>query len=258
MTVRKICCMLLILITVFMTASCCALETGGETGYRAVIDDQAGLLKETELPEIMEALKKVTVHCHAGVLTRSRDNASSLSQSSDVEAVALKWGKDTFGDTGFIVFFIDMKTRNVCISANQDISRRFTNADADIVTDNIYRDAKNEQYGRCAVNALEQIAQVLDGEQIARPMKYISNVLIAVCLSVILCFAIVSGTLKKRNAAEAVKITATVAAGAGTALLAKKLVRTVHHDSSSGGGHGGHGGGFGGGGGHHSGGHHGF
>lgn len=229
-------------------------ETNNETGYRAVIEDNAGLLQPGEIQSVFDAMKGVTAHCDAGFLTRQSGGGS-------VEEYARQWGRGTFGHDRYIVFFIDMGTRNICAYAGWDMLDVFSVADANTVTDNVYTWASKGQYGECAAQAFGQIAADLEGIELARPMKYISNVLIGLCLSVMICFLIVSKTLKKQNIAEATKITAMVAAGAGTTLLARKLVRTVHHESSSGGGFGGgHGGGHGGGGGHSGGGggHHGF
>lgn len=254
--------LLILLMTVSVLSSGLAYtaeERNEVTGFRTVINDTGMLFESGEIPEILEAAKQIGEYCDTGVLTRysaqSRDPSVS-GVSGHSEDVGYKWGVSVFGETDFIVFVIDMDTREIGIYANQGMLRKFTRADSNTVTDNVSRLATKKQYGTCAVEALNQIANVLAGEKIARPMKYISNVLIAACLSIILCFLIVSRTLKTRNAAEAVMITATAAAGVGTAVLARKLVRTVHHDSSSGGG--GHGGGGGGGGHSGGGGHHGF
>ena len=227
-------------------------ETNETTGYHAVIEDAAGLLESAEVRRVFEAMEPVTGHCNAGFLTRRSGGGS-------VEEYARQWGRGAFGNDRYIVFFIDMGTRNICAYAGSDMLAVFNAGDANTVTDNVYTWASRGQYGECAVRAFGQIASDLEGEEIARPMKYVSNVLIGLCLSVMICFLIVSRTLKKKNITEATKITAMVAAGAGTTILARKLVRTVHHESSSGGGHGG--GGHGGGGGHSGGGgggHHGF
>ena len=255
---RKSIALLMVLLLTCGSLSCAAAdrleENNSETGYRAVIEDNAGLLQTEEFRNVFDAMKGVTVHCDAGFLTRQSGGGS-------VEEYARQWGRGTFGHDRYIVFFIDMGTRNICAYAGWDMLDVFSVADANTVTDNVYKWASRKQYGECAVQAFGQIAADLEGIELARPMKYVSNVLIGLCLSVMICFLIVSKTLKKHNITEATKITAMVAAGAGTTLLARKLVRTVHHESSSGGGgHGGHGGHGGGGGGHSGGGggHHGF
>ena len=256
---RKLLCMLTVLLLLAFSVNSClayaAEDVDENTGFGAVIEDNANLLDPGEIPELLETMKQVTPFCPVGVLTRPASGGDSY--GGTVENIAYQWGRSVFGERDFIVFLIDMKSRNICIYSNGGMVRRFTEADADTVTDNVSSYATHGRYGDCTEAAMDQIAKVLGGEQIARPMKYISNVLIAVCLSVILCFVIVSRTLKTRNAAEAVRITAMVATGAGTSILARKLVRTVTSSSSSGGGHGG---GHGGGGGGHSGGggHHGF
>ena len=251
---RKLIALLMALMLILGTVSCMAAdrfeETNGETGYHAVIEDNAGLLREDEFQRVFDAMKAVTAHCDAGFLTRQHGSGS-------VEEYARQWGRATFGHDRYIVFFIDMGTRNICAYAGWDMLDVFSVADANTVTDNVYTWASQRQYGECAVRAFGQIADDLEGIELARPMKYISNVLIGLCLSVMICFLIVSRTRKMQNITEATKITAMVAAGAGTTILARKLVRTVHHESSSGGG-GGHGGGGGGGHGGGGGGHHGF
>ena len=86
---------------------------------------------------------------------------------------------------------------------------------------------------------------------------YSSERIYRVAVALLLAYLLIYARMEKETEISVPGIITVMAAGAGTAVLAKKLTRTVKHSSSSGGGHGG-GGGFGGGGGGGGGGGHGF
>ena len=124
-----------------------------------------------------------------------------------------------------------------------------------IITDNIYTYAAKGDYLSCAGKGFDQMAVKLAGGRIAEPMRYVSNLLMAIVFALVFNFMYV--WIKKGKVA--VDSEALIAAAAGAVIgtvVGKNLVnsRKVRHSSSS--GHGGGsshgGGGFSGGGGSHS------
>ena len=54
---------------------------------------------------------------------------------------------------------------------------RLQNSYADSITDNVYTYASNRDYFSCAAKGFERELNLLKGQKIRQPMKYISNAL---------------------------------------------------------------------------------
>ena len=228
-----------------------APEAAKETQYRVELADEAGLLKESEKAEVLEAMRGVAEYCHVGFYTTH--------DAGDWEKKARNWGFTRFGDSDYTVFCIDMNSRRIGIYSSDAIHKVITTGKANTITDNIYKDATRGDYASCARKAFEQMEAVLEGRKIAEPMKYISNAMVAVAGAILLAYLIINAKMQQEEEVGLADIIKVTAAGAGTAVLSNMVTRKVVHQSSSGGGHysgghssGGHSsGGHGGGGGSH-------
>ncbi|MBQ3705361.1 MAG: TPM domain-containing protein [Clostridia bacterium] len=164
------------------------------------------------------------------------------------------------GQSG-VLFVINMGVRQLTIFADGEIYRTVTNDEAETITDNVYRLAREGDYYACASSAFSQVKSLLQGERIARPMKIISNALLALVLALLGVYLYIRARYETRPKAGKIKGAAlpVTAAGTGAAFVASmanrsarmtKQTRTDISSSSGGGGGGGHGGGgFSGGGG---------
>ena len=230
-------------------------ETNEDTGYSLVIQDNAGLIDSAELEKVKESMRGVLEFADAGLLTVPAGSGRTNSATK-----AQEWGDQTFGPYArFTVFIIDMANRHLDIYASKPLAGVLTAAEENTIADNIYKMASRGQYADCAAEAFTQIGKVLRGEKIARPMKYISNALIAAIAALIATYLLISGFARKEQEISMPSVIKGAGAGAATVVVANKLKKVVHHSSNSGGGfHGGGGGGFGGGGGGGSSGGHGF
>ena len=223
------------------------------TGYTAVIDDSAGLLDAAEYDGVMNSMAPITEYCNAGLYTYAGGSKDYVMNK------AKAWGNSTFsGD--YTLFIIDMSTRQLAVYSSERILKTITQSKAYTITDNVYTQASRGNYAACAQTAFNQMLKVLKGEKVTGPMRYISNVLLALLAAILLAYLVISARMEQEVKVSLPEVvTATV--GAGAVIAAKKLTRKVRHQSSggSGGFHGGGGfsggGGFGGGGG---GGSHGF
>ena len=199
------------------------------------------------MKEVAESMKPVTEYANAGFMTYP----AAGSDGGNSATKAQKWGDSVFGyNTRFTVYIIDMKTRHLDIYASVPLAGTLTAAEENSIADNVYKYASAGKYTQCAKETFTQIAQVLRGEKLRTPMKYISNAFFAVIAAMLIVFLVVSGLIRKEQATSLPNIIKTVTAGAATVVLANRVVKVVHHESRSGGGGGGHGGGGGGGGGH--------
>ena len=134
----------------------------------------------------------------------------------------------------------------------------------------MYAYAYDGEYYQCAASAFEQVGRLLQGGEIARPMKYINNALLALILAVLINYAIITTQAAKRRSKQerifgnadylpTVRganwiVTKSVRVFSFTGLctiLARFIIRAILEGSSSGGGGGSSsgGGGFSGGGG---------
>ena len=170
-------------------------ETQATTGYTAYMEDAAGLLDVTGLAQVHEAMQEVTGYAHAGFLTYSG------SDTSGVLTKARRWGDQVFGEQEpYAVLMIDMATRRLGIYSSRSVYRLLNTAKANTITDNVYTYASQGLYADCAVEAFRQMAQVMRGEQIAEPMKKISNAFLALILAILMSYLLISARMKKEQA----------------------------------------------------------
>lgn len=214
-----------------------------ETGYDILIEDDAALLTTEEKNLLADTMERVSYY--GNVAFKSIDyNPQSTS------SYARSYFHETFG-SGVVngtLFLIDMDNRELYIFSDGDVYRTVTTSYANVITDNIYTYASDGDYFTCADNAFDQIASLLEGQKIAMPMKYISNALLALLLSALLNYFLVSFLSRSRKCSDEELLSAGQASFAFRNAAAKKTTTTkVYNPSSSGSGGGSSGGGGGGG-----------
>ena len=165
------------------------------------------------------------------------------------------------------LFVINMHARQLTIFSDGAIYRVVNTGEAETITDNVFRMAGKGEYYACASSVFDQILRLMRGEEIARPMKQVSNLLLAMTLALLAVYLYLAHRYENRPKTGVVKaalpVTATAAAAfAATTVhhqtrLAKRQRTKITSDSGGhgggggGGGHGGGGGGSSGGGGSH-------
>ena len=174
-----------------------AKYTNPNTNYQVFIDDNSNLLTDQEEAKLLDTMKPLTAY--GGIAFVSKDVEGSSAESYARE-VAYKYFS---GESG-TVFLIDMGNRKIYMYSTGKNSKIITSGKSLSITDNVYSYAKSGDYFKCANEAFSQAGALLRGERIAEPMKYISNALIAIIVSLIIMYFIVKsarGTVAKRNAA---------------------------------------------------------
>ena len=221
-----------------------------ETGYRAVIEDSAGLLNSAEYDSVLGTMMPITEYCDVGFYTYSGESREYVMNK------AKTWAQNTFGRSCTLLI-IDMSTRQLAVWSTDDVMKTLTQAKAYTITDNVYAYASRREYASCAETAFNQMYKVLKGEKVSGPMRYISNILLAVLAAILMAYLFISVRMEQEIKVSLPAVVTATAAGAGAVIAAKRLTRKVKHTSSSGGGGGGGfsggggGGGFSGGGGSH-------
>lgn len=222
--------------------------TNPDTGYRVIIEDDADLLTEMEEEALESDMQGISDY--GNVIFKS-----VYENSSSTEYFAEEYFHDTLGTDSGTLFLVDMDNRYIYIFSDGAIYKVIDESEADTITDNIYKYASNADYYGCASKAYEQIYSILKGEKIARPMKYISNILLAVCLALVLNFMIMRAMTGVKRAKNKELLSVVEKEFRNTEPTAEFVTQSRTYSppsSSSSGGHSGGGGGHSGGGGGHS------
>ncbi|WP_130838408.1 TPM domain-containing protein [Lachnoclostridium sp. Marseille-P6806] len=225
--------------------------TNPETGYQIYIDDAEELLTAEEEQALLKVMRPITEYGGAAFV--------SASQYGSTADYAAKRYRDCFGSGSGTLFLIDMGERTIWIHSDGAIYRTVTKAYANTITDNVYREASQGEYYECAAGAYGQINTLLEGGRIAQPMRWITNGLLALILSLLMNFLFVRFKGRDIRPSKKELLAATIIGLAATGLsvqMTNKSRRYSPRSSGSGGGSsGGGGGGFSGGGGGGGGGH---
>lgn len=210
-----------------------------ETGYEAVLEDDAGLLTEEETEELGLVMESITFYGNVAFKTilENYDSADNYARSCF---------RSLFGQENGTLFLIDMDNRKLWIFSDGAMYKIITKDNANTITDNVYRYASREEYGKCAIEAFSQILSLLQGERIARPMKYISNAMLAVVMALLLNFGIVCFLTRIKKPADRELLQKMETSFSATAAAATFRYETKVYDPQSSGSGGGRSGGGGG------------
>jgi hypothetical protein len=153
-----------------------------------------------------------------------------------------------YGNSPAVIFIIDMYDRQLYIYTNGSALKTITRADSRAITDNIYKIASKGNYYECADQAFSQILGKCRGERLARPVKHITNALIAVLCGILLnyCFTVYSRipSVDRRTTGNVnVSVSRQMANMPGISLALPIVLSSVKRYKSRSSGGGGHGGG---------------
>jgi len=239
---------LLILLTVSSLLMSAAKDLKADSDYQIYFDDSEDLLSDQEEKMLKEEMKRITEYGNVGFV--------SVSQYQDTGTYAKRLYRELFGSESGFLFVIDMGRRNIWIYCNGAIYRVINKPYANTITDNVYRYASRGEYYECASHVYEQALILLEGGRISQPMKYISNLLIALVSALLINFYVLILGRKKDILNPVNNPQASMTSAVGVNIMGMDLIRSrrTRHVESSGGGGGsyssvGGGGGFSGGGG---------
>lgn len=164
-----------------------------ETGYKAVIEDDANLLKDYEINNLYDEMSKLTKY--GNIIFKSIE-----SNYDTTDSYARDYYHDNYGTRSGTLFLIDMNNREIYIFSDGSNYKIITSAKAYIITDNTYRYATNKNYYKCASVAFSQVNTLLEGGKISEPMRYITNALAAIVIASLINFIIVLITTSIKKA----------------------------------------------------------
>ncbi len=240
-----------------MTASASQSGTNNSTGYRFILDDEADFIDDDMEDALLSKMKETTAYCNVAVVTTTYHAYSST------ERYAVATFESYFGQgANGVIFVIDRDLNEIYLAAEGKTQRIISNSKCDTICDNTYVYATSSHdydYYTCCFETIDQVNTVLSGGRISQPMKYISNIFIALAIGMILCFlyALKVSRGKKASDREIMNAAYTKVDVQNPYVQFTHETKTYSPQSSGGGGsHGGGGGSHGGGGGGHSGGGH--
>lgn len=223
-----------------------AQYTNPETGYQVLISDEDDLLNDGEERLLVEDMKPLTEYGHAILWTTGESTYDAVDQ-------ARRYRKDCYEYDSASVFAINMGSRKLTIQSYGELYKFIDDSKARSITDNVSHYATGKMYYICAQEAFAQMFATASGEAIAEPMKYISYVVIALMLGVIIALG-VAFSKKFNPLRKSVEPPETKGSGvlmtvpATMALIRTETIIVESHSSGGGFGGGGCGGGGGGGG----------
>ena len=184
-----ICCLFLLCGTTCLAQT---VYTNPDTGYQVIIEDDANLLSNKEEESLSQIMMETTEFGHALFKTTDKN-----SQSAD--GFARSFYKEKIGTQSGTLFLIDMVNRKIWIHSDGQVYSTITKSYANTITDNVYKEATAGNYYRCAYIVFGQINSLLEGHRIPQPMKYISNLLLALILALLINFVFVSVQARLRK-----------------------------------------------------------
>ncbi len=158
----------------------------------AILEDDAGLLSPEEKDALSVLMLKITAYGNVAFKSINENNLSTGTYAQNYY-----W--DLFGSESGILFLIDMANREIYLYSDGEIYEVITNAYARTITDNVYRYASAGDYYSCATKTYEQVYDLLEGNRIAQPMKYISNGLLAIILALLMNFGLFCLVTNKKS-----------------------------------------------------------
>ena len=171
------------------------LISNEETWYQLVINDNANLLTEEEIEKLKEDMQPLTEYGHIAFETINENYTTT-------EDYAREKYHSLFGTESGSLFLIDMDNRYIYIFSDGENYKYITNSKADIITDNIYTYATRGEYYECASLAYSQMYTILSGGKIAEPMRYISNIILALVIAFFINFMIIMTTARIPSASN--------------------------------------------------------
>lgn len=224
-----------------------------DTGYIAVISDLADYLPDDENDELIEVMKDLTDYTNVIYLTDENNKYATESYS---ESIAEEAAHGFFGTSANVVVYV-VDNEYDYIYAQGNAMKTITSSRAYNITDNVYMYSADGEYLTGAKEAFSECLKLFKGKKISNKMKYICNAFVALFISSLVCYTIISrkSKLKYTGGSELIKGAICYAEISAPVAIFSYSQKTYSPRSSSGGGHGGGGHGGGHSGGHSGGGH---
>lgn len=216
-----------------------------EEYYTYEIFDDAGVMSsDSDYEDLKIACSELSRHVNVAVDT--------IDHTSDTESACYELGRELFGSDPAVVFIINMKNHEIWLRGINGAEKTITAGRCRSITDNVYKEATNQNFAKCARLAIESCTSLYMGGKIAQPMKFVVNIFVSLMIGLVTVYIMIVSSRRKRKASVEELLRGSVnnmqLRIVNSVCYATERIR--HSSSSSSGGGGGHSGGGGGGGGH--------
>ncbi|MBR6040741.1 MAG: TPM domain-containing protein [Clostridia bacterium] len=191
-----------------------------ETGYSAVIADEADLLTADEETRLLDKMYPLTEYANIAVYT-----VDTPTKLQDYERAREKRAELFGADADAAVFMVDMYLRRIIIQRRGNMETYFNNSRANNITNNVASIAKKGDYYKTCATAMDQMLSVVRDRNnaqtddvpktvVPRPMMYLSNGVIALMFGAMISYFIAVKTsttvrksvLKKVSSSETISM----------------------------------------------------
>lgn len=218
-------------------------------GYCVYIYDEAELFSDREIDKLVDAMEPIAEdYGNVCILTLVENDYSST------ERYAKEFTIEYFDRENLVLFIVDTSNRYLYLNFDGEILKKLGSSTGSIITDNVYKYASDDDFYGCAEEAMKEVLIKLEGGNISSSMKIMSNICIAIVLSLLITYYIARAFSTSMKASDSEKLNYMFHDFKFTNVKAKldHTSREYSPQSSGSGGHGGGGGGgHGGGGGGH-------
>ena len=129
--------------------------SNSNTGFAAVIEDQAHLLDETDLKKTGSVMLGITEFCNVCFYTYAGED------SNGVLVKARNWGDIQFPDSDYVVFVIDMSVRRLGVYSSEDVYNALSTDQANDIVSKTSEYATQGLYAKCAQETFGMIQKKL-------------------------------------------------------------------------------------------------
>lgn len=193
---KKLFIIVCMMFSMLYTLECNAKEIyrNEETGYVAIVEDDAKLFKDDAIREFEKEMADLTRYGNVCVKTIEKNNKISATDYAN------DFYDDKFGEKADgTILLIDMDNREIVLTSEGRIKKDVTSGYADSIMDNVYGYASDGKYELCCKHAFLQVMRLLEGKRIAQPMKHICNGFIAIILAIIINYGFVKLYSRKKK-----------------------------------------------------------
>ena len=237
-----------------------------DEGYEVLIDDEEDILSDSEEKKLAGIMQELAEY---GNVVFYSTSGPGVRDEGDADSDADEYYQYFYGGQNGVIFVIDFdnyfqdRDNELCmlrLNKYGDMDKRISNSQVDSIVDNAYnivsRHDERDWYGY-AEQTFQQLIDFYNTGKIAEPMKWITNVFLAIVLAFMISFAMVSYAIRSKKPKDSEVLSGLFQHFQllGANMILTNTTKVYDPPSSSGGGGGGGRGGGGGGGGHGGGGH---
>ena len=153
--------------------------TNPKTGYQVLILDDANLLSAAEEASLVEVMTPITEYGHIIFWSTNESAVNEINQARDKRF-------ELCGNESSGILSINMSRRKLTFQSDGEIYRWVSGSYARSITDNASHYASEGDYAQCGIDVFRQVLQVLRGNRIAEPMRWISVAVLGLMLAFVL------------------------------------------------------------------------